>query len=95
MNEPEQNDELDQQQTQVFLSKLFGEETLNLAKQLDIADINMNDNMTKSIGSGVSQLKKLKGDVAGQKDYISTLDEGARLLLCLWILDMVLLEKLR
>ncbi len=83
------------EQTSAFLSRLFGEQTLRLTRRLDVADLHINDAMTQSIGASVSELKRLKGDVSGQKAYIAGLEEGARLLLCLWVTDMALHERLR
>ncbi|MGI9229010.1 MAG: hypothetical protein ACR2P9_04035 [Gammaproteobacteria bacterium] len=92
MNEADAD--ITEQQAISFLTALFGPETVKLAAQLDTANLNINDSMTKTIGAGVSRLKTLKGNTAGQQDYVASLEGGARLLLCLWIMDMSLVSKL-
>ena len=77
------------------LAFLFGRETVELAGQIDIADLNLNEKMTDSITAGVRKLKELKDDPGAQVNLIKAMDQGARLLLCMWIMDMDLLDKIR
>lgn len=77
------------------LSYLFGEEIVGQARLLDIADLNMTDEMTTGIGEGVQQLKRLKHDPEAQRKWVLEQDQGMCLLLCLWIMDMGLLEKIQ
>jgi len=77
------------------LAFLFGKETVDLASQIDIADLNLNEKMTDSISSGVKKLKDLRHDPQAQADYINQMEHGARLLLCMWIMDMDLLGKIQ
>ena len=77
------------------LSVLFGEETVDLASQLDIADLNVKDEIVKDIGVGVGELKKLKGNANAQVEFIQKLEQGSKLLLCMWIMDMDLLDKIQ
>ena len=77
------------------LAFLFGEELVEQAQLLDIADLNMTDEMTASIGEGIKQLKQLKHDPQAQRQWLGKQQPGLQLLLCLWIMDMGLLEKVR
>jgi hypothetical protein len=77
------------------LSFLFGEETVEQARLIDIGVLNITDEMTAAIGEGIRQLKQLKNDPEAQRQWIEKQETGLRLLLCLWIMDMGLLEKIR
>lgn len=77
------------------LAWLFGETIVEQANQIDIVDINMNKEITDCIATGVRQLKELKNDAEAQRDLVNSMETGARLLLCLWILDMGLLDKIQ
>ncbi len=77
------------------LARLFGQETVELARRLDSADLNMSEEIVASIAAGVGALKKLRDNLAAQVRFVNGLEPGARLLLCAWILDMGLLDKLR
>lgn len=83
------------ERTRTELAFLFGAETVNLAGQIDIADLNLNEKMIDSISAGLRRLKELKHDPEAQLAFVRNLEQGARLLLCMWILDMDLLEKIR
>ena len=78
-----------------YLEKLFGPETVKMASQIDIADLQINEDMTRSIATGVNELKKNRGNPGVQSTYIKTLDPGSKLLLCMWLSDMELLDKIR
>ena len=63
MNESDNDDNLDQtirelQHTKAELSFLFGEDTVELASQIDIADLNLQDHIIKTIAEGLGELKK-------------------------------------
>lgn len=77
------------------LSFLFGEEVVEQARVLDIGDLNVTDEMTAAIREGIRQLKQLKGDPEAQRQWLEQQEAGLRLLLCLWIMDMDLLEKIQ
>ena len=77
------------------LSFLFGGDIVEQARMIDIADLNLTDEMTTSIGEGIRQLKQLKHDPEAQRQWVSEQAPGVRLLLCLWIMDMDLLEKIQ
>jgi hypothetical protein len=77
------------------LSFLFGEETVEQARLIDIGLLNITDEMTAAIGQGIKQLKQLKNDPEAQRQWIEKQEAGLRLLLCLWIMDMGLLEKIK
>lgn len=77
------------------LAFLFGQETVELAGQLDIANLNLTDKMIDSIAAGVRKLKELRDDPVAQISLVNGMDEGARLLLCMWIMDMDLLDKIQ
>ena len=77
------------------LTWLFGEEIFEQADQVDIADINMTQEITDAIGRGVKKLKELINDPSAQRTFITSLEPGAQILLCLWIMDMDLLDKIQ
>jgi hypothetical protein len=74
---------------------LFGEEVVDQANQIDIVDLNLNKEITDTISSGVNQLKKLKSKPDAQLKMINDLAPGARIVLCMWILEMDLLDKIQ
>ena len=76
------------------LSRLFGADTVEQARHIDAADLNMNDQMLASISNGVQQLKVLREKPDSQRRLIAGMEPGARLVLCLWIMDMGLLQKI-
>ncbi|HSR63684.1 MAG TPA: hypothetical protein VLN56_09790 [Gammaproteobacteria bacterium] len=77
------------------LAFLFGEEIVEQAQLVDIADLNLTDEMTNEIGAGVRRLKELKNNPEAQRRWISEQTPGLQLVLCLWIMDMDLLGKLQ
>ena len=77
------------------LSFLFGEDIVEQARLIDIADLNMTDEMTREIGEGVRHLKVLQHDPRSQQIWVSKQSLGLRLLLCLWIMDMDILDKIQ
>ena len=85
----------DYQRSNEELAFLFGRETVEQAGQLDIADLNLNEEIVACIAGGIRTLKELQDNPGAQVNYINGLEPGARLLLCLWVMDMGLLEKIR
>ena len=77
------------------LSFLFGNEIVEQAMQIDIADLNLNKDIIDCISTGVRQLKTLKDNPNSQLDLVNTMEPGARIVLCLWIMDMGLLDKIQ
>lgn len=77
------------------LSCLFGQAIVEQARLLDIADLNLTDDMAAAIADGIRQLKQQKDDFAAQKQWVSKQEPGLQLLLCLWIMDMGLLDKIQ
>ncbi len=77
------------------LKFLFDEDIVEQALLIDIADLNLTDEMTVSIGEGIRQLKQLRHDPEAQRLWVSEQAPGLRLLLCLWIMDMDLLGKIQ
>ena len=77
------------------LAFLFGRETVQQAVRLDIADLSLGDEITACIAGGIRTLKQLRNKPAAQVNFINSLQPGARLLLCLWIMDMDLLKKIQ
>ena len=74
---------------------LFGQETVLQARELDIADLNLNEEIVACISGGIRTLKELQGNPAAQVRFINGMEPGARLLLCMWIMDMGLLNKIQ
>ena len=85
----------DYERTNDELAFLFGRETVEQADQLDIADLNLNEEIVASIAGGIRTLKELQDNPGAQVNFVNGLEPGARLLLCLWVMDMGLLEKIR
>ena len=77
------------------LSCLFGADIVEQARLIDIADLNLTDEMTTGIGTGIRKLKELKHDPGAQQQWVRDQEPGMRLLLCLWIMDMDLLDKIQ
>ncbi len=77
------------------LAILFGRETVEQASQVDIADLNLNEEIVACISTGIRSLKELRNNPVAQADFINGLEPGARLLLCMWIMEMGLLEKIQ
>ena len=96
-NDPEDPDQSAQEDERLKneLAFLFGQETVELAGQLDIANLNFNDKMIDSIAAGVKKLKELRDDPGAQLHLIKAMDQGSRLLLCMWIMDLNLLDKIQ
>ncbi len=85
----------DHEQARAELAFLFGRETVEQAEQLDIADLNLGDEIVASIADGIRTLKSLQDKPAAQMDFANSLQPGTRLLLCMWIMDMDLLKKIQ
>lgn len=85
----------DHERAQDELAFLFGKETVEQAVQLDIADLRLSDEIVACIADGIRTLKQLRDKPAAQVDFVNSLQPGARLLLCLWVMDMGLLEKIQ
>ena len=77
------------------LAFLFGRETVEQADRLDIADLSLNDEIVACITDGVRILKELQDNPAAQVNFVNSLEPGARLLLCMWVMDMGLLKKIQ
>ncbi len=88
------NQELEKSRVIQKLGYLFGKEIVEQAELIDIADLNVSDDITRCISKGVVQLKKLKGNTDAQCALINKMSEGEKLILCMWIMEMDLLDKL-
>lgn len=77
------------------LAFLFGRETVEQADQLDIANLNLNDEIVACIADGIRTLKELQDNPGAQVNFVNGLEPGARVLLCLWVMDMGLLKKIQ
>lgn len=77
------------------LSFLFGGDIVEQARLIDIADLNFTDEMTASVGEGIRQLKQLRHHPVAQRQWVSEQAPGLCLLLCLWIMDMDILDKIQ
>ena len=76
------------------LRSLFGSAIVEQAKLIDVVDLNLDDKMTACITAGVTALKQRRGDATGLRRYVESLQPGEQLLLCMWILEMELTDKL-
>lgn len=87
------NTEVEQAESE--LARLFGQDTVNQARLIDAAHLNLDDSMTACITAGLNRLKQTRNDPAAQGAVISAMQPGERLLLCMWIIEMELLDKIR
>jgi hypothetical protein len=76
------------------LDGLFGRDVVEQAGLLDAADLNMNEEMVSSIGNGIRRLSQLRNDHPAQMQAVQEMSAGERLLICMWIMEMNLLEKI-
>jgi hypothetical protein len=89
------NDRVEDESVARELSFLFGEVVIEQSRLIDIADLNLHDEMTTKIGEGIRHLKDLKHDPEAQRRWVSEQSPGLKLLLCLWIMDMGILDKIQ
>ena len=85
----------EEEQAESELARLFGQDTVNQARLIDVAHLNLDDSMTACITAGLNRLKQTRNDPAAQGAVISAMQPGERLLLCMWIIEMELLDKIR
>ncbi len=79
----------------MLLSRLFGSDTVEQARLIDAADLNLDERMISCITNGLTRLRQLRNNPDAQISLIQSMEPGERLLLCMWILEMDLLEKIR
>ena len=77
------------------LSSLFGSDTVEQACLIDVADLNLDEHMISCITNGLTRLKQMRNNPDAQISHVRTMEPGERLLLCMWILEMDLQEKIR
>lgn len=97
-NEFEDNLEQDiaeEEHLQQELVYLFGSEIVEQAKLIDVAGLDMTEEIVRCIADGVRELKKLRADPQAQVNYVNGLQTGTKLLLCMWIMDMNLLDSIQ
>ena len=85
----------EEEQAESELARVFGQDTVNQARLIDAAHLNLDDSMTACITAGLNRLKQTRNDPAAQGAVISAMQPGERLLLCMWIIEMELLDKIR
>lgn len=100
MDEPIDDNDIEQEIANEALmdkemSFLFGEDIVEQSRILDIAQLNLSDEMTAVIGKGINKLKELKNNPEAQRQWVHDQPLGSQLLLCLWIIDMGLLHKIQ
>lgn len=78
-----------------YLARLFGREIVDQARLVDAADLILDEKMTACISSGVTRLKQLRNDPARQRALLDGMGPGEQLLLCMWVMEMDLLDKIR
>lgn len=90
-------EDIEQQQLNLHkeLSFLFGEETVEQAEIIDVVDLQLNNDMTQCISRGVTRLKQLKDMPDAQQKFIRELNPAEQLLVCMWVMEMNLIDKLR
>lgn len=87
--------EQQQQQLRNELSFLFGKDTVEQAELIDVVDLQLNNDMTQCISRGVTRLKQLKDMPDAQQKFIRELNPAEQLLVCMWVMEMNLIDKLR
>jgi hypothetical protein len=78
-----------------YLTELFGREIVDQARLVDAADLILDEKMTACISSGVTRLKQLRHYPAKQRELLDGMGPGEQLLLCMWVMEMDLLDKIR
>jgi hypothetical protein len=76
------------------LTDLFDSDTVEQAHLIDVADLNLDDQMIACITGGLSRLKQLRNNPVAQKGLVAAMQPGERLLLCMWIMEMGLLDRI-
>src|SRR5688572_21705050 len=76
------------------LAVLFGNEIVEQARLVDVVDLNLDERMTASISNGLTRLKQLRHDPASQRDLVAGMGAGEKLLLCMWIMEMDLWDRI-
>jgi len=77
------------------LVELFGHEIVNQAQLVDVADLNLDEKMIACISTGVTRLKQLRNNPGAQQKLLAAMGPGEQLLLCMWVMEMDLLDKIR
>lgn len=77
------------------MAYLFGNEIVKQAKLIDVATLDLNEEIVRCIADGVRELKQLRGRPEAQVNYVRELQSGTKLLLCMWIMDMNLLDSIQ
>lgn len=77
------------------LTYLFGVATVEQASMIDVVDLNLDERMTACIADGINRLKNLHHSPADQLELVRSMEAGQRLLLCMWIIEMDLLNKIQ
>ena len=77
------------------LTKLFGSEIVEQASLIDVVDLNLDEQMTAAITGGLNRLKQTRNDPAAQIALVIAMEPGEKLLLCMWIMEMDLLDKIQ
>ncbi len=77
------------------LSVLFGSDTVEQARLIDVVDLILDARMTACITNGLTRLKQLSNNPSAQKALLAAMEPGERLLLCMWIMEMDLLDKIQ
>ena len=76
------------------LTDLFGSDIVEQAGLIDAADLNLDERMTACITEGLTRLKQLRNDPASQRALLADMEPGEKLLLCMWIMEMDLFDKI-
>lgn len=77
------------------LQRLFGAEIVEQAQLVDVVDLNLDDRMTACITAGLTRLKQNRDNTGTQQAIVAAMEPGEKLLLCMWVMEMGLLDKLQ
>ena len=76
------------------LSVLFGSDIVEQARLIDVVDLNLDERMTACITAGLTRLKQLRNNPAAQRALLAEMGAGEKLLLCMWIMEMDLFDRI-
>jgi hypothetical protein len=77
------------------LNRLFGADIVEQAQLIDVVDLNLDDRMTAGITTGLTRLKQSRDNPGTQQAIVAAMGSGEKLLLCMWVMELGLLDKLQ
>ena len=76
------------------LACLFGKKTVTRAKRTDIVDLRVDADFMDGIADTAGQLLEAKDNPRKQRRLVGSMDQDKRLVLCMWVMDMEMTDRL-